>query len=228
MDLKSVLASLEAAGTAQNRKVYRRHGVDDPLFGVSYATQGKLAKQNKNDTELAIGLWETGNHDARILAAMIADPREIRSSRLDAWVRDLENYVLTDAFSDLVAQSPFAKTKMRKWIRSGKEFVGAAGWSVLARLARQDSELTDEELEGYLETIEDEIHFRKNRARHSMNSALISIGVRNPKLERKALATAERMGKVEVDHGETSCKTPDAIAYIKKTVARRMATMQAG
>ena len=228
MDLKSVLASLEAAGTAQNRKVYRRHGVGDPLFGVSYAMQGKLAKQNRNNTELAIGLWETGNHDARILAAMIADPREIRSSRLDAWVGDLENYVLTDAFSDLVGQSPFARTKMRKWIRSGKEFVGAAGWSVLARLARQDSELTDEELEGYLETIEDEIHFRKNRARHSMNSALISIGVRNPKLERKALAAAKRIGKVEVDHGETSCKTPDATAYVKKTVARRRATKQSG
>ena len=228
MDLKSVLASLEAAGTAQNREVYRRHGVGDPLYGVSYAMQGKLAKQNRNNTELAIGLWETGNHDARILAAMIADPREIRSSRLDAWVGDLENYVLTDAFSDLVGQSPFARTKMRKWIRSGKEFVGAAGWSVLARLARQDSELTDEELEGYLETIEDEIHFRKNRARHSMNSALISIGVRNPKLERKALAAAKRIGKVEVDHGETSCKTPDATAYIKKTVARRRATKQSG
>jgi 3-methyladenine DNA glycosylase AlkD len=228
MDLKSVLASLEAAGTAQNRKVYRRHGVDDPLYGVSYAIQGKLAKQNKNDTELAIGLWETGNHDARILAAMIADPREIRSSRLNAWVRDLENYVLTDAFPDLVGQSPFARTKMRKWIRSGKEFVGAAGWGVLARLARQDSELTDEELEGYLETIEDEIHCRKNRARHFMNSALISIGVRNPRLERKALAAAKRIGKVEVDHGETSCKTPDAITYIKKTVARRRAIKQAG
>ena len=228
MDLKSVLASLEAAGTAQNRKVYRRHGVGDPLYGVSYAMQGKLAKQNRNNTELAIGLWETGNHDARILAAMIADPREIRSSRLDAWVGDLENYVLTDAFSDLVGQSPFARTKMRKWIRSGKEFVGAAGWSVLARLARQDSELTDEELEGYLETIEDEIHFRKNRARHSMNSALLSLGVRNPKLERKAQAAAKRIGKVEVDHGETSCKTPDATAYVKKTVARRRATKQSG
>ena len=61
-----------------------------------------------------------------------------------------------------------------------------------------------------------------------MNSALISIGVRNSKLERKALAAAKRIGKVEVDHGETSCKTPDATAYIKKTVAKDRATEQAG
>lgn len=227
MELNEVLAALEAAGTAQNRKVYRRHGVADPLYGVSYATQGKLAKPNKHDTELAIGLWETGNHDARILAAMIADPREIRSSRLDEWVRDLANYVLTDAFSDLVAHSPFARAKIGRWTRSAREFVGAAGWNVLARLARQDPELKDEELEDFLVTIEAEIHGRKNRARHSMNSALISIGIRNSRLERKALAAAGRIGKVEVDHGETSCKTPDATAYIKRAVARTRAPRQA-
>ena len=221
MDLKRALAALEAAGTAQNRKVYRRHGVSDPLYGVSYANQGKLAKKNKGDTELAIGLWDSGNHDARILAAMIADPEEIRSSLLDVWVRDLDNYVLTDAFSDLVGQSPFAKTKVGRWTRSAQEFVGAAGWNVLARLARRDPELTDKELEEYLGMIETEIHGRKNRSRHSMNSALIAIGIRNPKLERKALAAAKRIGKVEVDHGETSCKTPDAPTYIRKAVARR-------
>lgn len=223
MKLERALSALEAAGTAQNRKIYRRHGVADPLHGVSYANQGKLTKEYKGDTELAIDLWASGNHDARILAAMIADPQTTRSALLDGWVRDLGNYVLTDAFSDLVARSPFAVTKMRKWTRSAQEFVGAAGWNVLARLARRDTELTDEELGEYLVTIETEIHSRKNRTRHSMNSALIAIGIRNPKLERKALAAADRIGKVEVDHGETSCTTPDASAYIKKAVARTKA-----
>ena len=52
-----------------------------------------------------------------------------------------------------------------------------------------------------------------------MNNALISIGVRNPKLQKSATAAAVRIGTVEVDHGETSCKTPEAVSYIKKTVA---------
>ncbi|MFE6587353.1 DNA alkylation repair protein, partial [Bacillus mobilis] len=52
------------------------------------------------------------------------------------------------------------------------------------------------------------------------NRALIAIGVRNESLERQAIETARVIGKVEVDHGETSCKTPDAEAYIKKTKER--------
>lgn len=59
----------------------------------------------------------------------------------------------------------------------------------------------------YLGTIEKEIHSRKNRVRHAMNGALISIGFRRPSLTKQALAAAKRIGKVEVDHGETGCKT---------------------
>ena len=48
-----------------------------------------------------------------------------------------------------------------------------------------------------------------------MNSALIAIGIRNEDLERKAIEIAREIGKVHVDHGATSCKTPDAESYIK-------------
>ena len=51
--------------------------------------------------------------------------------------------------------------------------------------------------------------------------ALIAIGIRNGKLERNALAAAQKIGKVEVDHGETNCQTPDAAAYIRKTRQRQ-------
>ena len=57
-----------------------------------------------------------------------------------------------------------------------------------------------------------------------MNNAVINIGVRNSRLQRKTIAAAKRIGKVEVDHGETGCKTPDAVSYIKKTVAYKKKT----
>ena len=84
-----------------------------------------------------------------------------------------------------------------------------------------DSDLTEAELEDYLDTIESRIHGSRNRTRYSMNSALIAIGIRSPRLERKAQAAARRIGEVQVDHGETGCKTPDAAAYIEKAVAKK-------
>ncbi len=94
---------------------------------------------------------------------------------------------------------------------------------MLCSLARSDDELPDDFFEAQLAVIEDEIHGRKNRARYAMNSALMNIGGRGRRLKRKAIAAAERIGKVEVDHGETSCKTPDAAPYIEKMWARKAA-----
>src|SRR5262245_7914566 len=86
MPARDVLAQLEAMGTEQNRKIYTRHGVAGPMFGVSYANLGALKKKIKVDQGLAEELWDSGNHDARVLAAMVADPRSIAEPTLDAWV----------------------------------------------------------------------------------------------------------------------------------------------
>jgi hypothetical protein len=73
----------------------------------------------------------------------------------------------------------------------------------------------------YLQQIESTIHGSPNWVRHAMNGALIAIGLRSQELQAEALAAAQRIGKVVVDHGQTACKTPDAISYIRRAVLRR-------
>ena len=227
MDCQAVMQELESLGTAQNRKIYQRHGVGDNLFGVSFANQNKLAKSIKRNHWLAQELWATGNHDARVLAALIADPSQTNASLLDAWVNDLDSYMVTDSFSDLVGKTALAHEKAEQWTRSEEEWPGRAGWHLVAHLALKDPDLPDAYFTAHLATIEREIHTGKNRVRYAMNSALIAIGIRNDALEEQALAAAARIGKVEVDHGETGCKTPDAAPYIRRTVARRQRKAQA-
>lgn len=87
----------------------------------------------------------------------------------------------------------------------------------------KDKALPDDFFEPYLEIIARDIHTRQNRVRYSMNTALIGIGTRSDALEKKAIAIAEQIGPVDVDHGETGCKTPDAASYIRKTRERQRA-----
>ena len=221
MNTREVMRDLKRVGSEQTRKTYARHGVADDLFGVSYADLYKLQKRIKIDQTLAEGLWATGNHDARILATMIADPAAMTVATLETWARDVTNKVTADAVASVTVKCPTARTRMGKWTVSKREWIATTGWSVLARLATVDDDLGDEYFQAYLDTIESEIHQSQNHVRHSMNVALISIGIRNPHLQKKALAAAKRIGKVEVDHGDTSCKTPDAATYIQKAVEHR-------
>lgn len=221
MTFDETIAVLERAGTAQNRTVYARHGVKGAMYGVSYAVQRDLAKKIKVDHTLASQLWETGNHDARILATMVADPAALGRKQLEAWAKELDNYVITDAVASAAARSPQAPAIAKAWIASKQEWISSAGWTVVASLAMKPDSAGDELFEGWLPIIERGIGKAPNRTRHAMNSALIAIGIRSATLEKKAVAAATAIGKVEVDHGETGCKTPDAVPYIRKARARK-------
>ena len=220
MTLAQTLQQLEAAGSAQTRKTYARHGVTSKMFGVSYSVLGKLTKQIKRDHALALGLWASGWHDARVLATMIADPQQATAAMLDGWVADCDNRGIAGALSTFAASSAVAEAVSAKWRADEREFVAVAGWHAVAELAR-NSTLPDAKFAALLKTIERDIHGSQNHVRYAMNGALIGLGLRNEKLETLAIAAAKRIGKVEVDHGDTDCKTPDAVAYIAKTKARR-------
>ena len=221
MDANEVMHELQALGTEQNRKIYRRHGIGENMFGVSYANLGALKKKIKTDHVLAQALWASGNHDARVLATMIADPAQMTDRDLEAWAKDLDNYAIVDNFVGLAAKTAFVRKKAGQWCKSKDEWIGRAGWHLVGQLAMRDPDLPDDDFEARLAVIERDIHTRKNRVREAMNNTLIAIGIRNAALQKKAIAAARRIGAVDVDHGETGCKTPDAVPYILKAVARK-------
>lgn len=221
MELDEVMAALEAEGSEQTRTIYGRHGATEPMFGVSHGALAKLERTIKVDHELALALWETGNHDARMLAAKVADPEEFTAKLADAWARDADNYMAAGAVADVVGQSTIARSRSDVWRERKGEWVASAGWGLVARTCECEDDWSIADLRGLLRQIEGEIHDRPNRVRHEMNMAVIAIALRNAALQRLAMSAAKRIGPVVVDHGETDCTTPTATDYIEKTVGYR-------
>lgn len=219
----AVLKKLKSLGTAKNVTVYRRHGVNGPIYGVSFEHLSSLARSIGKNHRLAVRLWASGIHDARILATMIADAGALTSAQLNQWAKALDNYVVADAFSKLVRTSPLIRAKAAAWTTSRNDWIGQVGWNLVAFLALSEVSLTEAEFSRYVETIATHIHASRNRTRYAMNSALIAIGIRSAPLKQKALRAAARIGAVAVDHGATGCKTPDARQYIVKSWNRKMA-----
>lgn len=221
MELQIVLAELEAAGKPQYRKIYARHGAREPMYGVLFSVLTAMQKRIKKDNALALALWDTGNYDACNLASLIADPAAFTPQQAEVWIASAYNYGLAGQVAGLVLKTPFALEKAQAWIAADAEYTERAGWLILAGLADK-SRLPDEVFTPYLDIIAQDIHNRKNRVRDAMNTALINFGLR-PALTARALAIAAQIGKVDVDHGETGCVTPDAAGYIHKTLAHRAA-----
>jgi 3-methyladenine DNA glycosylase AlkD len=229
MTLQETLGTLESLGTAQNRKVYARHGAGENTYGVSFADLGKLAKRIKTDQTLAEGLWDSGNSDARSLALQVADYPAMPARKLEAWAKSITYYCHSEVLArQLSSRGVDLLDKAQRWIESKAEYVAATGWYLISILASTGAELPAGYCEALLERIEREIHGAQNRVRHAMNSAVIGIGIRDERLRKLAIAASGRIGKVHVDHGETGCKTPDAAAYIKKAADFRGKKKRAG
>lgn len=223
MQLNEAIRTLEKAGTAQTRKTWARHGIQPPMFGVNYSVLRPLAKKIGRDQGLAEGLWNTGNHDCRALASMIADPAKIKKSTLNQWAKTPGVRCLTGELARVVVETPWALELSAKWCASKQEIEQVSGWAVIAQLAMEDPASTDldELFATCLDAIEENIHDAPNYTRYMMNAALIAIGGSNRRLKTRALAVAKKIGEVEVDHGDTDCKTPEAIPYINKMWARK-------
>ena len=216
MDVRSAMRELEISGTDGNRKVYRRHGMPEPLFGVSFAVLGEMKKRIRVDHDLALALWATGNSDARNLATMIADPSRLDRDGFDAWARDSCWYGQADQLAGLAVRSGAAGEIRSRWLRSDHEWTARAGWSMVAHEALHSDDQPDAAFEGYLAAIEKSIHSAPNRVRDAMLHALIAIGSRSDALADRSVAAAGRIGPVAVDHGATGCSTPDPLADVPK------------
>ena len=219
--LSEVMGRLEAAGTAQNRKVYARHGAAEPMFGVSYADLGRIAKSIKTDHTLARQLWDSGNHDARVLALRVADPAAFDEPLARRWLSDVDNYILAEGLGGLCAQTSHARTLSDSWRDDPGEWPASVGWFIVTCTAEDEGVWSVEELKGLLAQIETEINERPNRVRHEMNGAMIVMALRDSGLRRSVLAAAGRIGPVRVDHGQTGCKTPEVASYVERTLAHR-------
>jgi len=217
MTLTETMSELEKAGSAQTRKTYTRHGAVGPMFGVSFAALKTLVKRIGVDHELALELWDTGNHDARTLALKVADPARINPADLDRWAQEPTARMCGGYVAHLAAESPHARAKADQWLAARDNARRCVGWGLVGALAMLDEATPDAWFAQRLADIEKTIHEASNEQRDAMNRVVIAIGCRSTALRKQATAVAKRIGKLEVDYGDTDCKTPDAMQHIDKS-----------
>ncbi len=217
--VSSIMKELEKLGTEQTRKTFRNHGAQGDLFGVKIGDMKKLVKPLRGEQALAIELWETNNSDAMYLASMIADGQRMTSSQLNHWAKTAWWYMLSEhAVPVVAAENALATNIAMKWLKSRQESIVACGWATysLVVAVRDDETLDLDEIQNLLRVAESSVHKAPNRVRNGMNHFVISVGCYVKPLLASAKSTAKKIGKVEVDVGQTNCKIPLASDYIAK------------
>jgi 3-methyladenine DNA glycosylase AlkD len=169
----------------------------DKAFGVSVPALRKLAWSIGKDHPLALELWDTGLHEARELATMIADPKQVTEELMERWVKDIDSWDVCDhCCGNLWDKTPFAYRKAREWSKRPEGFVKRAAFSLIAALAVHDKPASDDVFTRFLPIIKRESTDERNFVKKAVNWALRQIGKRNRSLNRQAIKAAREIQKL--------------------------------
>src|SRR5436189_1190651 len=130
MTAAEIIAELKTLAKDSYKKTLLRHGIPEPLLGVSIEELKKIQKRVKKDYQLALDLYETGIYDAMYLAGLIADDTKMSKKDLRGWVNKATCSALCEyTVAWVAAESPHGWELALEWIDSKKESAAAAGWS---------------------------------------------------------------------------------------------------
>lgn len=190
-----VLANLHASADAASVAGMARFGIDpEKALGIRVPVLRKLGKEMGRDHDLALSLWSEGLRETRILASIVADPRQMTPGLMDAWAAQFRDWELCDQCCiNLFRHTPHGHAKAVEWSAREEEFVKRAGFSLMATLAVGDKKASDDVFEAYLPIIEREAGDGRNGVKKAVNWALRQIGKRDLALNARAIACAERI-----------------------------------
>lgn len=187
-----IMDDLRAMENPANREGMSRFGINTSrAFGIPMPVIRRMAKHIGRDHHLAARLWESGVHEARILACLIDAPQEVSGEQMDAWAKEFDSWDLCDqCCSNLFDKTTLSWEKAVEWSGREEEFVRRAGFVLMAALAVHAKKAPDERFLPFFPLIIRESVDKRNFVKKAVNWALRQIGKRSTLLNARAIETA--------------------------------------
>ena len=108
-----ILAELRSLGDPQAVEGMARFGIETQrAYGVSVPTLRRMARDIGTHHALALQLWSSRVHEARILASMIDDPSRVTARQMEGWAKYFYSWDVCDqCCGNLFARTPLAYRK---------------------------------------------------------------------------------------------------------------------
>jgi len=199
MDYEEIIKKLYLLANPENVRGMARYGINQKNnLGISIYQLRPIAKEIGINHDLALKLWDSKIHDARLMACFIDDPEKVTSDQMDAWANDFDSWDICDQVcTSLFDLSSLAYEKVFQWAVHEKEFVKRAAFSLIAGLAVHDKKANDKDFECFLPLLIHHATDDRNYVKKAVNWALRNIGKRNLHLNKAALMTAKEIQKMD-------------------------------
>ncbi len=195
MNCADVIDKLKSCSSEKHKANVVKLGIpEQSSIGVSTTDIRKLAKEIGKSSELACELWETGYHEARLLAVLLLDKKFVSNSQIEQWMEDVFSWDLCDHIcKNLIIKMSNYDYFIQNWYTSNKVYKLRAVFTLIASAAIHDKKLKDDKIEQYLELIKDGSINSHEHVKKAVSWALREIGKIDENNNEKALIVANEL-----------------------------------
>lgn len=199
MDIDKIITKLHSMQNPEAVKGMSRFGINqNNNLGISVYHLRQLAKKVGVNHDIALQLWNSGIHDARLLACFIDDPLKINGQQMNAWAHDFDSWDICDqACTSLFDKSPYAWDMVFIWSKSDHEFVKRGAFSLLAGLAIHDVKSNDNRFLDCVSLIKKNAVDDRNYVKKAVSWAVRNIGKRNLFLNKLMIKLSQEIIELE-------------------------------
>ncbi len=199
MQASEIIQNIKSLANPANTEGMARFGINVAnAYGVSVYTLREIGREIGKDHEMALQLWASGIHEARLLACLIERPDMVTEEQLESWVKDFDSWDVCDVCcGHLFDRAAVAYQKAQEWSEREEEFVKRAGFALMAALSVHDKKASDEDFVKFLPLIKKHATDDRNYVKKAVNWALRNIGKRNWNLNKMAIKTAEEIKQLD-------------------------------
>ena len=167
------------------------------LYCISTPNIRKLGKEIGTDHDLSLKLWKHKIHDARFLAALIADPEKAKKSDILRWIEDFDSWAICDSVCfSYIDKTRFAWDLIPELARRDEEYIKRTAFTLMASLAVHDKKAGDQKFIKLFPLIKIGAKDERNFVKKAVNWAIRQIGKRNQNLNKKATLLSEDILKI--------------------------------
>ncbi|TPH13968.1 DNA alkylation repair protein [Litorilituus lipolyticus] len=187
-------------------------------YGIGLTIQRKLAKQIGRNRELAQTLWLSSCYDAKVIALLIDDPKQITVEQAEQQVDQLNSGMLSHVFSSCdatLAKSPIAFELAQRWLNSNDLNRRKCAFGLVYEFSKKKSKIYTEDF--FMLVITDIANNFAKEAKSvqlAMGGALMGIGKRSVALNQAALSLAHQLGPIDFNEEGSHCEPFDVVKHL--------------
>jgi len=197
---EEIIKKLNSLKNPKNAAGMARFGIrpKTKVLGVNIPKLREIAKQVGKSHELALKLFDSKIHEARILAGFIEEPENITEKQFEKWVKTFDSWDVVDQVcSNCLDKTKFARKKIFELAKRKEEFVKRTAFTLMCCLAVHDKKMPDKEFVKFFPLIKKASIDERNFVKKAVNWALRQIGKRNKNLHKEAIKLAKEIEKID-------------------------------